>query len=159
MIRGVYIWSVVSIICKMVATATFAEDELGRKWDRCLTDTMLKTGNYVCLQFLLTTCCSRKSWLLLALPKTVTLISTWLAIWDVYCGSRSCTLISVFIFKKFIWPEASELHLQATVWFEPLIQTKSYVRYGAGERVKISLAYVPSKWTLKSNQTNRNYRW
>jgi hypothetical protein len=31
----------------MAASGTFAEDELGRKWDRCLTDVVLKTGNYV----------------------------------------------------------------------------------------------------------------
>ena len=28
----------------MAASATFAEDELGRKWDRCLTDMVLKMG-------------------------------------------------------------------------------------------------------------------
>jgi len=51
----------VSTIFKMAASATFAEDELGRKWDRCLTDVVLKMGNYVCLHFSLTPCCSRKS--------------------------------------------------------------------------------------------------
>jgi hypothetical protein len=29
----------------MAASTAFAEDELGRKWDRCLTDVVLKTGN------------------------------------------------------------------------------------------------------------------
>jgi hypothetical protein len=33
----------------MAASGTFAEDELGRKWDRCLTDVVLKTGNCVYL--------------------------------------------------------------------------------------------------------------
>ncbi|XP_069683350.1 MICOS complex subunit MIC10-like [Periplaneta americana] len=28
----------------MAASATFAEDELGRKWDKCLTDAVLKMG-------------------------------------------------------------------------------------------------------------------
>jgi len=31
----------------MAASGTFTEDELGRKWDRCLTDVVLKIGNYV----------------------------------------------------------------------------------------------------------------
>jgi hypothetical protein len=31
----------------MAPSETFAEDELGRKWDRCLTDLVLKTGNCV----------------------------------------------------------------------------------------------------------------
>ncbi|PSN43490.1 MICOS complex subunit MIC10 [Blattella germanica] len=28
----------------MAATSAFAEDELGRKWDKCLTDVVLKMG-------------------------------------------------------------------------------------------------------------------
>lgn len=30
----------------MAASATFAEDELGRKWDKCLTDAVLKMGKF-----------------------------------------------------------------------------------------------------------------
>lgn len=34
-----------------MAGATWAEDEIGRKWDRCFTDAIIKLGNYFLQKF------------------------------------------------------------------------------------------------------------
>ncbi|XP_023727197.1 MICOS complex subunit Mic10-like [Cryptotermes secundus] len=47
----------------MAVSATFAEDELGRKWDRCLTDVVLKTGGGLLVGTVLTVLFfKRRSW-------------------------------------------------------------------------------------------------
>ncbi|XP_021921766.1 MICOS complex subunit Mic10-like [Zootermopsis nevadensis] len=47
----------------MAASAVFAEDELGRKWDRCLTDVVLKTGGGILIGAVVTTIFfKRRSW-------------------------------------------------------------------------------------------------
>ncbi|KAJ9586684.1 hypothetical protein L9F63_019722 [Diploptera punctata] len=47
----------------MAASTTFAEDELGRKWDKCLTDVVLKMGGGLAVGTLMSLLFfKRKSW-------------------------------------------------------------------------------------------------